>query len=69
MCYTSGTPFPSEQTHLNTLEEIMSEPTEEKTVTVAEKRKWLQENGYAVGSRGHLSSEAEQAYADAHSEA
>lgn len=46
----------------------MSEPTEEKTVTVAEKRKWLQENGYAVGSRGHLSAEAEQAYANANQE-
>ncbi len=31
--------------------------------TVAEQRKWLQENGYPVGSRGMLSAEHKEAYA------
>lgn len=46
----------------------MSEPTSTETQspepTPAQKRKALQENGVAVGSRGKLSAEAEQAYAD-----
>lgn len=36
--------------------------TENQTVTVAEKRQWLKDNGYDVASRGKLSAEHEQAY-------
>ncbi len=32
------------------------------TVTTADKRNWLQKNGYEVGSRGKLSAEHEAAY-------
>lgn len=39
----------------------MSEPTTE--TTAADKRAWLQRNGYTVGSRGKLSAEAEAQYA------
>lgn len=39
----------------------MSEPTSTEA-TPAEKRKALQEAGYAVGSRGKLSAEAEAKY-------
>lgn len=34
----------------------------ESTSTTAEKRKWLQDNGYAVGSRGKLSVAHEDAF-------
>lgn len=37
----------------------MSEPT---APTTAEKRKWLSENGYAVGTRGKLSQAHEDAF-------
>ena len=36
--------------------------TDPATPTTAEKRKWLQDNGYAVGSRGKLSVAHEDAY-------
>ncbi len=49
----------------------MSEPTSEtqSEPTVAEKRKVLQENGVAVGSRGKLSAEHEAKYAELTSQA
>lgn len=34
--------------------------------TVAEIRKWAQENGLEVGTRGRLSQTVKDAYADAH---
>lgn len=44
----------------------MSENTPEEPtagqVSVADKRAWLRDNGYDVGTRGKLSAEHEQAY-------
>lgn len=38
--------------------------TESTPVTVADKRAFLKANGFDVGSRGKLSAEAEQKYAE-----
>lgn len=40
----------------------MTNPLANVSVTAADKRKWLKENGFQPASRGKLSAEHEQAY-------